>query len=313
MTSTIILLIANCIILILSLIVVSYNKKIISKFKQIEKSQEIEITKDEWKNLQSIMEKSAIYFTSQTEKSFNKIGGKPNLPNDLDWPTCNGTPLSFIAQIDLSTLPQNNGIIPNTSGAIFIFGILVNDCFFGDEENGQQAYKLLYSQNINAKERNFPKKLDKEAQYEANYITPQNIIKELPETVGYGFELKNVNLTDKSIDNYNEYYEAYINKQNTLANLKENETLKFGGYETPMQSKGRLMYNNKFAKHDTGANDLANNIAENDWILLCEIKSNKDKNENMYIGDAGIIYVYIKQSDLINCNFENVFIEMQCG
>ena len=33
-----------------------------------------------------------------------KIGGKPDLPKDSKWPTWNGKPLSFLAQIDLAEI-----------------------------------------------------------------------------------------------------------------------------------------------------------------------------------------------------------------
>ena len=52
---------------------------------------------------------SAIWLRRREDgSSLSKLGGRPTLPPDIEWPRHGqvGTPLHFLAQIDLSTLPR---------------------------------------------------------------------------------------------------------------------------------------------------------------------------------------------------------------
>lgn len=55
-----------------------------------------------------------------------KIGGLPDLPDALQWPTHEGKGLPFVAQLDLSTLPRWQDCPLPTSGYLWLFA-LVND------------------------------------------------------------------------------------------------------------------------------------------------------------------------------------------
>lgn len=58
----------------------------------------------------------------QSAKQVGWFGGAPRLPSATAWPEIEGTPLCFVAQIDLSKLPQNiwSGVGPRT-GSIAVF------------------------------------------------------------------------------------------------------------------------------------------------------------------------------------------------
>ncbi|MBQ8749358.1 MAG: DUF1963 domain-containing protein [Clostridia bacterium] len=275
-----------------------------------------EIAIEQWQEVFKKIEKKSVYFKATSKNSFNKIGGKPNLPNELKWPTLNGTPLSFIAQIDLSTLPKNNAIIPNeTSGALFVFGILIDGCYFGDEEDGQKAYRVLYSKNTTAPECEFPKNLDIDARYEPQYLQSSKIVYDLPVSIEDNF--KDFNISLASFDNYIEALEMKKAEDSNLLNLHEKACIKFGGYEEFMQGRILKIVNNgntnEENKNTIKINNLINIAEDEQSVFLCQIKSQCDKGENMYIGDGGIIYIYIKKEDLMLGNFKNFYVAMQCG
>ena len=59
--------------------------------------------------------------------------------------------------------------------------------------------------------------------------------------------------------------------------------------------------------------ECVHKLAEKDYVLFMQIFSEKDKEQKMLFGDAGIIYIYVKRSDLFAGKLENVVFDMQCG
>lgn len=313
------ILICLVVLSILNIILYIHFKKEIKKFdnednNSTEKTDKIK--PKQWQEVFDKIEKKSVYYKPYSKQSFNKIGGKPNLPNELKWPTLNGVPLSFIAQIDLSTLPKNNTIIPNeTSGALFVFGILIDDCYFGYEEDGQKAYRVLYSKNTTAPECEFPENLDVDARYEPQYLQSSKVVYDLPVSIEDNF--KDFNISLASFDNYIEALETKKAEDSNLLNLHEKACIKFGGYEEFMQGRiSKGVYNandNKKNKNNIKINNLLHIAEDEQYVFLCQIKSQCDKKEKMHIGDGGIIFIYIKKEDLMLGNFKNFYVAMQCG
>jgi uncharacterized protein YwqG len=86
----------------------------------------------------------AIWFRRREDRgsSLSKLGGRPTLPPDIEWPRHGqaGTPLHFLAQIDLSTLPRTplhnapeEPTLPK-HGLLFFFADMVEEMLWG--ENG---------------------------------------------------------------------------------------------------------------------------------------------------------------------------------
>jgi Domain of unknown function (DUF1963) len=84
-----------------------------------------------------------IWFRRYPRKaSTSKLGGAPTLPLDIEWPRQleTGTPLHFLAQVDLSHLPPTpleanpNGPALPRSGVLFFFADMVEEMLWG--ENG---------------------------------------------------------------------------------------------------------------------------------------------------------------------------------
>jgi len=84
----------------------------------------------------------AIWFRPRTDgkDSLSRLGGRPTLPPEIDWPRHGqaGTPLHFLAQIDLSALPPtplhgapDAPTLPR-SGLLFFFADLEEEMGWGD-------------------------------------------------------------------------------------------------------------------------------------------------------------------------------------
>lgn len=68
------------------------------------------------------------------------FGGNPSLPEGTGWPTCDGKPAAFLAQIDCSCLPRKlwDGAGPR-SGWL---------CFFIDFDDGRAIVKVLHTHSL---------------------------------------------------------------------------------------------------------------------------------------------------------------------
>src|SRR5438128_471334 len=56
-----------------------------------------------------------------SEDPCSRLGGRPNLPSELDWPKWQDQALPFVAQLDLAAIPQIEGLCLPRHGSLFFF------------------------------------------------------------------------------------------------------------------------------------------------------------------------------------------------
>ena len=49
-----------------------------------------------------------------------------------------------------------------------------------------------------------------------------------------------------------------------------------------------------------------------DWMLLLQLGTLQNRDYEMMFGDCGYIYFCIRKQDLTACNFDNVWLVLQC-
>lgn len=97
----------------------------------------------------------AIWFRGRADEkgSLTKIGGRPTLPPDIAWPRHGqfGTPLHFLAQIDLSALPPtplndapNAPALPR-SGLLFFFADMVEEMLWGEDGGPFATTRVIFA------------------------------------------------------------------------------------------------------------------------------------------------------------------------
>lgn len=236
----------------------------------------------------------------------SRIGGKPDLPKNIQWPGWNGSSLSFIAQINLAELTvfDIEQELPN-EGILFFFFDQTQQAW-GDRPDQKDGFRTIFLHNIEEPlcPREFPNDLEAEARFPAvkvHYSQEWSI----PgwEVVSHGYRRF---LSDEEWEYYNnlEGGQGEINKLLGHPKLiqgpimeKECEMVAHGiGFASPEYKDELFMAKIEQAKHR--------------WKLLFQIDSIRDC--NMMWGDVGRLYYWIDRNSLKNRDFGNIWVILQC-
>jgi uncharacterized protein YwqG len=255
--------------------------------------------------------KPAIGLLETDATSFNKLGGLPNMPEDLEWPEWDGKPLSFLCQIDLSTVPAAyiDRQFPRT-GYLFFFYILSEDEMpmgYSPEDGG--SWRVLYTtaDARGCSERNRPKGLKKRDVY-AEKPVELALVDTYPPWQDDRIEA--LDFTDKQSEDYSELLSSVFQggRQHLLF-----------GYPDAVQTNDMdlscQLVSNGIDCMDSSCADTAEAQAlapgKVDWLLLFQLDSDEDT--EMCWEDEGMLYFWIKRDDLAAGRFENCWMILQCG
>ena len=251
----------------------------------------------------------------------SRIGGRPAVPADFVWPQYTGEGydgetkcrhLSFMAQINLSDAAEydTEELLPKTGILSFFYEYISSPWGFDPADKGcSRVYYFPDTENLVLAE--FPDDMDEDA------VIPEHEIK---------FE-QHISVPDpmyisNDID-YDEYWECsaemgyepdgwgdvtkILGYPDVIQNLMENECERVTrGY--------RCGSPEDYAKiPESEKADILEKARE--WTLLFQmgtIESEEGHYEFMF-GDCGHIYFWIKKSDLMNRDFDKVWLILQCG
>ena len=219
------------------------------------------------------------------KKKFSKFGGLPVVPPEFEWPTDNGKPIPFLLQLDFSEV-NPKGELKNfpSAGLMYVF---VEETVNKESETEHIKKILFFDKEEYLFDAEEPYNLQKK--YKEIYVAP-NFIKTYPDTID----------CDEALDiccarPHGGMDDAYYSLccENMDCHL-------VGGWPSHVQDGG-------FIK------DCRESEDEN-WVLLLQIKSEYtlDYDDEFLWGDGGVIYIYIKEKDLIARNFDNIKLDMQC-
>ena len=218
-------------------------------------------------------------------KNFSKFGGLPVVPPDFEWPTENGKPIPFLLQLDFSEI-NPKGELKNfpTAGLMYVFVEEVVNKEFEIEHIRKILFFDKEEYLFDAEE---PYKLQKK--YKEIYVAP-NFIKTYPD----------IEDCDEALDISCARPHGGMDDAYFVLCGENSECHLVGGWPSHVQYGG-------FMKACRESED------EN-WVLLLQIKSEYTLHyEDEFLwGDGGVIYIYIRENDLIARNFDNIKLDMQC-
>lgn len=216
----------------------------------------------------------------------SRMGGFPDFPPTLIWPADNnGTPLAFIAQLNLKEIhPFDQDQLLPDKGVLYFF-------FDGDQGMGGYAanekhlFRIIYFDgNDDALEpvKDYPENFPEPGQfwpcsftYTREMFLPDRWSKE------YAF----MTPEEKELFFSKVYPGAYINKTLGIPDILQGNDMPYLCQKVYPES------------------------AEEDWVLLLQVDSNEQACMNW--SDAGRIYYWIRKQDLEKRNFDNCWCVMQ--
>jgi uncharacterized protein YwqG len=316
-------------IVIILILIFFYTKKLENK-KNI-KRDNIKIDHIDFTHLLEPMKKSSIRiaYDSNTDTEClvgsSKIGGKPDLPIDFEWFYFNGEsydgitknrPLSFLAQINCEEINEydKDNLLP-ANGMLYFFYELETMKWGGlDDKGSTKVY--YYPGSISELQRtDFPSDLLEEYKLPEMSITFSTEI-ELPdfeEFIEWHNEVE-YNQWDSYGESKNkiipESDERYINKLLGYANLIQSDML----LECEAATRGVELYSERGGYSNKITTEELQQYKENctKWQLLFQFDSIETGTYELLWGDVGRIYYYINIDDLVELNFDNCWLILQC-
>lgn len=255
----------------------------------------------------------------ETNPNSSKIGGKPFLPTDFEWPTFTSKednitrPLSFFCQLNLAELNSydKDNVLPE-QGMLSFFYECESFCWgFDPEDKG--AARVFFFEDLNGFiQFDIPKDLNEE------YIIPELGVRfDTVESYPLFEEFDVLNNTEYDWDEYD----------SVLAELgvdveEDFEEHKILGYADLIQSEmlteceraTRDMYCGDPESYQNTPNDVKADVNEKakEWILLLQLGTIEKDDFQWMFGDCGMLYYYIKKEDLAERRFDNMWFSVQC-
>ena len=251
----------------------------------------------------------------------SKIGGKPYLPKDFIWPTFCGEsyengyaerPLSFLCQINIDEVKHydKENLLPE-KGMLYFFYELDSSCWGFDTEDKGCARVYYYENTDKFKPLDFPENLNQEF-----------IVKEYK----LMFDNKNSCPSYEELDCYLENdmdwdkYDECLEEIDCAIDCERNKLLGYadliqGECLTQCERIARGLYCGDHKSYVNTPTDVKEDINRHasDWTLLFQMMYIQEKDFELLFGDCGNLYFYIKRDDLINRNFDDVWLILQCG
>ena len=238
----------------------------------------------------------------ESENGVSRLGGRPNLPEEFDWPLWQEQPLAFLAQLNLAALPAVDGLNLPREGALFFFQAAGRD-------EGWDGVRVLYSDRAvdQSPLREFPDELEAELRFRGFELAVREMVPSIPDFTDQLIEEQQ--LTEEELEAYQDV--AFEWRQ------RWSEEHRAGGYPDAIQCedpkleahlKSLDLYGwdlppdqqKKAEEQSPGAKD---------WELLLQVAS--DRKAGMMWVDAGLIYFLIHKDDLKERCFDYVWTVMQ--
>ena len=242
------------------------------------------------------------------ESSPLRLGGRPLLPPDADWPRReDGKPLSLIAQISLAQfadLSADRNPHP-VDGTLAFFYDAVEQSVWGFSPSDADGWAIVHSSWGAGVLRDFPEDLATGGRFRAIALSPTRELTYPP-----------VESFDVEVISGQAWPERYWP---VLGEADEDSTIhRFLGHPDPvqgdMQLECQLASNGIYAGDGKGAQSpdgirLRPGAAA--WRLLLQIDSDEDA--RMMWGDVGRIYWWIRDADLAAGRWDAAWLVLQCG
>lgn len=236
----------------------------------------------------------------------SKIGGMPDLPVGMQWPSWKDAPLSFLVQLNLAELAKFPFAdeLPKYGLLSFFYAAEEQPWGFDPEHKGGWRVLCIDEQAVNLVRKEPPENIDEETSYEASAISFSSCWTLPP----WGSKIcEEMGFSAAKMDSY----------VDMLEKIQEGPCHQLFGYpaqiQGDMQLECQLVSNGLYCGDGSGYNDprrfeLQKGVE--DWVLLLQLGS--DEIAEMMWGDCGRLYFWIRRQDLIERRFDKAWMILQC-
>lgn len=234
----------------------------------------------------------------------SRIGGVPDVPPDFKWPERKGLPQSFIAQFAMEEVHpyDTHGALPSR-GILWFFYDAKQETYGADPAD-RGGWSVLYKEDYSGLQRmTAPSKLPAESQFKASTIS---FADEVTLSQSPKIDVPNFDWTDDEVQKYETLLSTFPTPEDHGA--VHHQLL---GYPQTIQDDMRLecqlASNGVTDINDPRAKELSKGALE--WQLLLQIDS--DDSIGMEWGNTGMIYYWLKASDMKKADFDDAWLVLQ--
>jgi uncharacterized protein YwqG len=233
---------------------------------------------------------------------FSKLGGDPELPAGTIWPSNERGPLTFLAQVDLAEVHAGGGPgwLPQT-GALYAFAEAD-----GGGGDGQAAVVLFVPELSKAETTSPPAGLPKfGARFEERRVGLQTFTS-FPSLDSLGVDVRELNVEDDELDELSDL---------PTSEFPDIPLHRLGGHPNEIQ-ESRMTLECELGSRGLDTETIFDGDVEpkilrasKSWRLLFQIDSDPDL--GMMWGDAGMLYILIREADARAGDFSKTWLISQ--
>ena len=240
-----------------------------------------------------------------------RIGGRPDLTDDVVWPDWKGKPLAFLAQINLSDLGRFPfaSVLPREGWLLFFYDAEQSTWGFDPQDKGSWAVIFMPNDKALLERREIPPEILQGGFYRPCRVEMREVLTAPP---WESPAVRKLNLNKVEEDAYWDLLdEVYAEGEGEVSHQVLGHPIPMQG---DMQLECQLVSNGLYCGNSSGYSDpRAKELAKGaeDWRLLFQLDS--DDNAGMMWGDVGMLYFWIRQNDLENGDFSKSWMVLQCS
>ena len=249
----------------------------------------------------------AIHARGGGHEGFSKLGGLPDVPADFVWPEWKGAPLAFLAQISLEEVASvfQSPLLPPSGFLYFFYNQEQSTWGFDPKDKGSWAVFYFDHPRNTFKPFSIPTGLNQECVWREKKLGFK-LVQLLPDLSDHALE--GIKFDDAQFDAFDDLRQSVYEKHPAHQLL---------GYPSPVQNpmelECQLVSNGLYCGDSSGyenARAAALKEGASEWRLLFQLDTDDDT--GMMWGDAGMLYFWMKESDLLAKNFDGAWMILQC-
>jgi uncharacterized protein YwqG len=241
----------------------------------------------------------------------SKLGGSPDLPDGIEWPSWQGHPLGFLGQINLGEIASFPTCEPLPKSGLLSFFYDPDQGTWGFDPEDKGSWRVIFSAGSTDKlvRRNQPEEIPDYARFRSCAVKFFEAVS-MPGVESLA--IWDLELGERDAEKYFAFLEEFHNQQWSQAGhqvLGHPEEI-----QGNMQLECQLVSNGLYCGNESGYRSPRREKLEPGaaaWKLLLQLDS--DENTAMMWGDLGSLYFWIRENDLQIGNFRNVWMILQCS